>query len=131
MALVRVLLAEDHAALLLEIREHLCKEFDIVGSVADGVQAVDAVRLLDPDVLVIDISMPVMDGLEAAKILRDAHCRTKIVILTISEQAEYISAAFAVGASAYVTKRRLSTELIPAIQEVLQGRTFLSASLRI
>jgi DNA-binding NarL/FixJ family response regulator len=130
-ALVRVLLAEDHAALLLEIRAHLCREFDIVGAVADGVQAVDAVRLLDPDVLVIDISMPVMDGLEAAKILQDAHCRTKIVILTISEQAEYISAAFAVGASAYVTKRRLSTELIPAIQEVLQGRTFLSASLRV
>ena len=131
MALSRVLLADDHVGLLGEIRGLLDKVFEVVGAVADGKQAIDAVRLLDPDVLVIDIAMPVMDGLQAAAFLLDAKCRTKIVILTIHEQNEYVSAAFLVGASAYVTKRHLATDLIPAIREVLKGRTFLSASLRI
>jgi DNA-binding NarL/FixJ family response regulator len=125
-ALARVSLADDHVALLLTLRELPDKEFEIVGAVANGGQAVDAVRLLDPDILVLDISMPVMNGLQAAACLRDAKCRTKIIFLTISEQREYVSAAFTVGASAFVTKRRLATDLVPAIREVLQGRCFMS-----
>lgn len=84
---------------------------------------------LDPDVLVIDMAMPVMDGLQATERLRGANCRTKIVFLTIHEQCEYVAAAFAAGASGYVTKRHLGTDLVPAIREVFRGHTFISPSL--
>ena len=130
-ATARVLLADDHAALLGELRAVLETEFEIVGTVSDGQQAVDAVGLLDPDILVIDISMPTMDGLQAAARLRAARCRAKIIFLTIHEQREYIKAAFLAGASGYVTKRHLATDLIPAIHQVLLGHTFTSSSLHI
>ena len=129
MATARVLLADDHLPLLGELRAVLEKEFEIVGTVSDGQQAVDAVGLLDPDVLVIDISMPTLDGLQAAAQLQGSECRAKIIFLTIHEQREYITAAFSAGASGYVTKRHLATDLILAIHSVLQGHTFTSASL--
>jgi two-component system, NarL family, response regulator DegU len=72
--------------------------------------------------------MPVLDGLQAASLLRDAHCKTKVIFLTIQEQREYVSAAFDAGASGYVAKRHL-TDLIPAVREVLRGHTFVSPSL--
>jgi DNA-binding NarL/FixJ family response regulator len=81
-------------------------------------------------VLVLDISMPVMNGFQAAARLRDVQCRTKIVILTTYEDDEYIDAAFSFGADAYVTKRHLATDLVTAIREVLHGNTFTSPSLR-
>jgi DNA-binding NarL/FixJ family response regulator len=126
---VRILLADDHEDFLRNLREELRSEFEIVGTAANGEDAVDAVGRLDPDVLVIDISMPILDGLQAAAHLRDVNCRTKIVFLTIHEQSDYVSAAFAAGASGYVTKRHLGTDLVPAIREVLQGRTCISPSL--
>jgi DNA-binding NarL/FixJ family response regulator len=130
-ALVRVLLADDHADFLRTLRGELEADFEIVGAAVNGEQAIQAVRALDPDVLVIDISMPILDGLQAAASLRDAECRTKIVFLTIHEQSGYISAAFAAGASGYVTKRHLGTDLVQAIRDVLQGRTYISPSLHV
>lgn len=129
-ASVRVLLADDHVRLLEELRVRLAKVFEIVGTVEDGKQAVDAVVRLDPDVLVLDISMPVMNGFQAAARLRDLKCRTKIVILTMYEDGEYIRQAFSSGASAYVTKRHLATDLVTAVHEVVRGNTFISPSLR-
>lgn len=131
MAAVRVLLADDHVAMLAELRTVLEKDFEIVAAVSDGRQAVEAVGVLDPDIVVLDISMPTLDGLQAAAQLRDGACRAKIIFLSIHEQREYVSAAFLAGASAYVTKRRLATDLIPAIHEVLQRNTYTSASLHI
>jgi DNA-binding NarL/FixJ family response regulator len=128
-AAVRVLLADDHVAMLAELRTLLEKDFEIVAAVSDGQQAVDAVHRFDPDVVILDISMPALDGLQTAGELNKAACRAKIIFLTIHEQREYIVAAFSAGASGYVTKRHLATDLIPAIHEVLQGRTFTSASL--
>jgi DNA-binding NarL/FixJ family response regulator len=128
-ARVRVLLADDHKDFLRTVRGELDPEFEIVGTAENGEAAVQAVGRLDPDVLVIDISMPVLDGLQAAARLRDAKCRARIVFLTIHEHSDYISAAFAAGASGYVAKRHLGTDLAPAIREVLQGRTFVSPSL--
>ena len=128
-AKTRLLLADDNETVIAGLRRELGKEFEIVGAVHDGQKAVDGVRCLDPDVLVLDISMPVLDGLQAASRLRDAHCRTKIIFLTIHEEPEYISAAFSAGASGYVTKRHL-TDLMSAIGEVLQGHTFISPSLQ-
>jgi DNA-binding NarL/FixJ family response regulator len=126
---IRVLLADDHEDFLIRLRGELDPQFEIVGTAENGEDAVDAVCRLDPDVLVIDMSMPVMDGLQATELLRDANCRTKIVFLTIHEQSDYVAAAFAAGASGYVTKRHLGTDLVPAIHEVVRGHTFISPSL--
>lgn len=128
MSSVRVLLADDHAGVRAYLQAKLGKVFEIVGAVEDGKQAVDAVLLLDPDVLVLDISMPVMNGFTASARLRDLRCKTKIVILTTYEDDGYIDAAFSSGANAYVTKDRLATDLVIAIREVLQGNTFVSPS---
>ncbi len=129
-AIIRVVLADDHAGVLAELRLELGKVFEIVGAVEDGKQAVEAVLQLDPDVLVLDISMPVMNGFQAAASLRDLKCRTKIVILTTYDDDEYIQLAFSSGANAYVTKRHFTTDLVTAIREVLDGNTFMSPSLR-
>jgi DNA-binding NarL/FixJ family response regulator len=127
---VRVLLADDHPGVLAELRSKLGKVFEIIGAVEDGKQAVDVALRLDPDVLILDISMPVLNGFQAAAHLRDVKCRTKIVILTTYEDDEYIDAAFSSGADAYVTKRHLATDLVTAIHEVLHGNKFTSPSLR-
>ena len=125
-AKIRVVLADDHQALLARVRRVLAEEYEVVGVVANGSQAVDAVRTLNPDVLVIDISMPVLDGLQAARQLQKANCRTKIVFLTIHEDHDFVAAALSAGALGYVIKARLSTDLVPAILETMQGHTFVS-----
>ncbi len=125
-AKIRVVLADDHQALVASIRRILGEEYEVVGVVENGSQAVDAVLTLNPDVLVIDISMPVLDGLQAARQLQKANCRTKIVFLTIHEDHDFVAAAFSAGAVGYVTKARLSTDLVPAILEAMQGHTFVS-----
>jgi DNA-binding NarL/FixJ family response regulator len=129
-AFVRILLADDHAGFRAQLRLQLGKVFEIIGEVEDGKQAVDATLRLDPDVLLLDISMPVMNGFEVAAHLQNMKCRSKIVILTTYEDDEYIDAAFSSGADAYVTKGQLATDLVPAIREVLHGNTFISSSLR-
>jgi DNA-binding NarL/FixJ family response regulator len=126
MALARVLLADDHVGVLRYVCGLLGKVFAIIGTVEDGQQAIDATLRLDPDVLVLDISMPVLNGFQAAAHLRDVKWRTKIVILTAYEDREYISEAFSSGASAYVAKRHLATDLVMAIRAVLGGGTFIS-----
>ena len=126
MAKTRVLLADDHQTMLARVRRELGEEFEIVATVTDGKAAVEAALLYDPDVLVTDISMPVMDGLQVASALKANHSRAKIVFLTIHEDADFFDAAFSAGASGYVTKARLSTDLIVAIRHVLRGHKFLS-----
>ena len=90
-----------------------------------GRDAVAEVRRLDADVLVMDISMPILDELPAAQLRRKA-CRTKVVFLTVHEDQDYVDAAFAAGASGYVTKSHVPSDLVPAIREALEGRTFVS-----
>jgi two-component system nitrate/nitrite response regulator NarL len=123
------LLADDSETVLAELLGELGKEFDIVGTVENGEEAIQAVLRLDPDVLVLDIAMPVLNGIQASLRIRESHTRTKILFLSIHERPEYIAAAFAAGASGYVTKRRLASDLVIAIREVFLGNTFLSSSL--
>ena len=129
MATIRVLLVDDNGEMLTDLRDELSAEFEIAGTADSGEEAIREVVRLDPDVIVLDITMPVMNGLQVASSLRDMHRRTKILFLTIHEEPEYISAAFSVGACGYVTKRRLASDLALAIREVSVGRNFLSPSL--
>jgi DNA-binding NarL/FixJ family response regulator len=126
---IRVVLADDHLLMIARVRQTLGEEFEVVSAVEDGKQAVNAVLTLNPDALVIDISMPVLNGLQAAKQLQTADCRTKIIFLSIYDSPDFLDAAFSAGASGYVTKARLSTDLIPAIHEAMLGRIFVSGSL--
>ncbi len=89
---------------------------------------VEAQRL-QPDVVVTDISMPVLDGIEAAKQLRAKNAQTRIVFLTVHDRPEFVKACLATGALGYVVKRRLTTDLITAIDEALAGRSFISPTL--
>lgn len=129
MATIRVLLVDDNGEMLTDLRDELSAEFEIAGTADSGEEAIREVLRLDPDVIVLDVTMPVMNGLQVASSLRDMHRRTKILFLTIHEEPEYISAAFSVGACGYVTKRRLASDLALAIREVSVGRNFLSPSL--
>ena len=130
MGKVRVLLADDHETLLERVRSILGKDFEVVGTVANGRDAVTEVRRLDPDVLVMDISMPILNGLRAASQLHRRSCRTKIVFLTVHEDQDYVDAALAAGASGYVTKAHVTSDLVPAIREALLGHTYISKSIK-
>ena len=123
---VRVLLADDHQAILARVRRELGEEFEVIGTAANGAEAVDAVSQLDPDVLVIDISMPGLSGLEAAERLHTSCRRTKIVFLTIHSEEQFVQACIAEGALGYVVKGHMKAHLIPAIQAALIGESYVS-----
>ncbi len=127
--IARVLLADDHAEILTQTRNVLADEFEIVNAVANGFDVLKATAQYDPDVVVLDITMPGLDGLEAARQLKQSGCRAKLVFLTVHEDPDYVRAAFGSGGSAYVIKARLGSDLVPAICEVLAGRRFVSPSL--
>lgn len=126
MAFARVLLADDYPEVLNKVTQLLQGEFDIVGSAHDGRQTLEAAARLNPDLLILDISMPVLNGIQVAARLRDSGCKAKVIFLTIHEDREYIDAAFAVGALGYILKSRVATDLLPAIYAVLQGHRFSS-----
>jgi DNA-binding NarL/FixJ family response regulator len=130
MGKARILLADDHETILNRVRSILGEDFEVVGAVNNGQDAMAEVERLDPDVLVIDISMPVLDGLKTVARLRSMSCHTRFIFLTVHEDADFIAAAFSAGASGYVTKSHVSTDLVPAIREALEGRTYVSQSIR-
>jgi DNA-binding NarL/FixJ family response regulator len=127
---IRVVLADDHREVIAKIRGILGDEFDVIEAAENGRQAVTAVVALDPDIFVTDISMPLLNGLQAARSIQKTNPRVKIIFLTIHEDRDFIAAAFSAGATGYVTKRRLSTDLVLAIQEALKGNAFVSNSIR-
>ncbi|MGO8836249.1 MAG: response regulator transcription factor [Limisphaerales bacterium] len=125
----RVLLADDHSAVLVQTTSLLAAEFEIVGSVGNGLDLVTAAARLDPDIVVLDITMPGLDGLEAARRLQLAKTRAKLVFLTVHEDPDYVRTAWQAGAAAYVIKARLATDLVTAIHEALAGRRFVSPTI--
>jgi len=129
MGMIRVLLADDHETILQWVREVLGGEFEIVASVKNGEEALREAQRLDPDVLVMDISMPVVNGLQVARQLSSERVRARIVFLTVHEDEDFVTAAFSAGASAYVTKARVTTDLVPAIHDALAGRKYVSESI--
>jgi DNA-binding NarL/FixJ family response regulator len=126
---VRVLLADDSPSMLQAARRILEPEFQVVGTVDDGQAVLEATKSLKPDVLILDISMGIMNGLEAARLLRRIGSTAKIVFLTVHNDQDFVEEAFSAGAVGYVIKPRLGTDLLIAVREALMGHTFISPDL--
>jgi DNA-binding NarL/FixJ family response regulator len=122
----RVLLADDHSVMLDRVGVLLSSSFEVVGAVTNGQEMISAGIRLNPDVVVADITMPGLTGIEAAQQLREAGSRARFVFLTIHIEHEFVDACVSQGALGYVVKSHMKTDLIPAIKAALTGRTFMS-----
>jgi DNA-binding NarL/FixJ family response regulator len=123
---VRVLLADDHRIMAEGLRSLLEPEFEVVGIVEDGRALVAHAKALLPDVIVADITMPLLNGIEAVVQLRNADVLAKVVFLTMHHDATYAARAFENGAAGFVLKHSAPSELVTAIQEALAGRTYVT-----
>jgi DNA-binding NarL/FixJ family response regulator len=126
MGLPRVLLADDHALLLGAYEKLLANECEIVGQVQDGRALVAAAEQLKPDLIVLDIAMPSLNGLEAGRQIKQKQKDIKLVFLTMNEDPDLAAAAFRSGASGYLIKRSAASELLTAIREVMRGRSYVT-----
>lgn len=122
----RVLVADDHPVVLNSLGALLSLSFEVVGTVANGEEMISAGMRLDPDVIVTDIAMPGLNGVEVAHRLYEAGSRANIVFLTIHVEREFIDECVAKRVLGYVMKSRMKTDLIPAINAALNGRIFIS-----
>jgi DNA-binding NarL/FixJ family response regulator len=122
----RVLLADDLTPLLHTIAKLLEGSFEVVGMVSDGQAALDATLALEPDLVILDISMPSMSGIEVARELKRRRNSAKIVFLTVHEDSDILATCLAAGGVGYVVKVLMETDLIPAMNEALAGREFIS-----
>jgi len=123
----RILVAEDHKLMRNRVVRLLKSEFEVVGAVDSGQALLEAAARLKPDVCVLDISMPVVSGIEAAAQLKLGDSPTKVIFLTIHNDSDFVGAAFKSGAEGYVFKTRMAADLLIAVREVMAGRTFLSS----
>ena len=125
----RVLLADDHSAMLEEVRELLGERYEVVGTVADGGALVEAANRLEPDLIISDISMPVMTGFQAAAAIRQSGLACKLIFLTVQSSPAYLKKARALGADGYVLKVYTGEQLTTAVSKVLQGQSYISPQL--
>jgi DNA-binding NarL/FixJ family response regulator len=121
-----LLLADDHPLFLDGVRRLLESKYDVVGTVADGKALITAAQQLRPDIIVVDISMPEMNGLAAAQIIGKTLPTAKFIVLSVHSEQAYVSEAFRVGVRGYVSKRAAAAELLTAIKQVLDGRTYVT-----
>ena len=126
MALPRVMLADDHTILLEAFRKLLESHFEIVGTASDGRTLLELAPGLKPDVIVVDIGMPLMNGLEAALRLKELMPATKLIFLTMNEDADLAMEAMQRGSSGYLLKSSAAAELIQAIQMALRGKSYVT-----
>jgi DNA-binding NarL/FixJ family response regulator len=124
---MRVLLADDHPGVLRAVQGLLEPDLEVVGAVDSGESLFDAATKLQPDVIVTDISMPKLSGIEAANRLRESGCSSKIVFLTVHTDPDVLRIALKTGALGYVVKTSIDTDLLLAIQEAIVGRIFVSS----
>jgi DNA-binding NarL/FixJ family response regulator len=127
---IRVLLVDDHAIMRDGIRAMLSvlDDIEVVGEAADGKQALERVQELDPDIVIMDVAMPDMDGIEATRRIRKKNPKTRVLVLTQHDNKEYILSAIKAGAAGYVPKRALGSDLVTAIRAVQKGNSFLYPS---
>jgi DNA-binding NarL/FixJ family response regulator len=126
MTRTRVVVADDLSPVLTAVSALLRESFDIVGMVSDGRAALEATLKLEPELVVLDISMPAMSGIEVAQELKKRGNKTKIVFLTVHEDTDILKACQAAGGLGYVVKLFMDTDLIPAMNEALAGHIFTS-----
>jgi DNA-binding NarL/FixJ family response regulator len=122
----RLLLADDHPLFLEGVRRLLENKYDVVGTAADGKALLLAAQELRPDIIVVDISMPEMNGLAAARVLAKTVPSAKFIVLSVHSDQAYVSEAFRVGAKGFVSKRAAAAELLTAIKHVLEGGTYVT-----
>jgi DNA-binding NarL/FixJ family response regulator len=122
----RVVIADDHQILAEGLRSLLEPEFEVVGVVADGRELVAAAKKHRPDVVVADVTMPSLNGIEAAVQLLGAGVKTKVVFLTMHRDVAYARRAMEAGAAGFVLKHSVASELLTAVREALQGRTYVT-----
>jgi len=128
---IRVLVVDDHAIVREGLRHILAtqSDIDVVGEAANGQEALEMVRLHDPDIVLMDITMPGMSGIEATKGIAGTGLKAKVLGLTVHENLEYFFHMLAAGASGYILKRATSLELLSAIRSIHQGGVYLSATM--
>lgn len=124
----RILLADDHKEIRDKVKRYLEAEFNVIDAVENGRALLDAAAKLDPDVCLLDISMPVLNGIETANQLKESGSKAKVIFLTVHEDSDFLQAALNTGASGYVIKRRMASDLHRAVREALAGRIFISSS---
>lgn len=127
---LRILLADDHPLVLERVKTLLETKFDVVGVAHDGLEMIEKAVRLRPEIIVADISMPELDGIQAAHRLRKIGTAALIVFLTVHESPEFVEACQAAGALGFVLKTRMKADLIPAINAALAGRSFVSCQPR-
>jgi DNA-binding NarL/FixJ family response regulator len=126
MARPTVLLADDHTIVTEGLASILKDDFDVLAVVADGMDLLAAARTLRPDIIVTDLSMPHLSGLEAARQLRAEHIPSQIIVLTMHDDPEIAAEAFRAGVAGYLLKSSAGTELILAIQQIVKGQSYVS-----
>lgn len=124
MAGARILVADDHEEVRNLIVRMLKRQFEVLAAVGDGPSFLEAVERLQPDLCILDISMPSMSGIEVAQRIKQRDSKIRIVFVTLHEDSDFKTAAFATGAEGYVTKARIAGDLLFAVSEVLAGRRF-------
>jgi DNA-binding NarL/FixJ family response regulator len=125
----RIVLADDHRIVVEGLKSILARDFELIGVVEDGQRMIDAARTLRPDAIVADISMPLLNGIEALEQLRKDGLEMPVVFLTMHHDVEYASMALEAGAAGYVLKHAAPEELVQALRVALDGGTFVSPSL--
>jgi DNA-binding NarL/FixJ family response regulator len=124
----RVLLADDHLMLLDALKELLEPKYEVVGSVTDGRALLEAAEKLRPDIIVVDIAMPQLNGMDAARELKQSTPSVKLIFMTMNEDPYLVGEAFRAGASAYLLKQAAGVELTQAVERVLKGGTYITPS---
>lgn len=122
----RIILVDDHAAMLRQTLQLLPERFEVEATLEDGLELQGIVRNLQPDLIVLDITLPMVNGVQLARQLRADDCKSKIVFLTVHADADYVREAFSVGALGYVVKQRLASDLVPALDAALACKRFIS-----
>lgn len=126
----RLLLADDHAIFSDALRLYLGKDFDVVGVVPDGRTLVDEAKRIMPDLIVVDVGMPLLNGLDAARRIKEAAPNMKFIFLTMQDDPNLAAAALELGPVAFVLKHSAGPELLEAINEVMRGHSYLTPKLR-
>jgi DNA-binding NarL/FixJ family response regulator len=126
MSAPRVLIGDDHALIRTAVATVLARQYDVVGEADNGQKLVEAARRLKPDFVVLDVSMPVLNGIDAARQIAETLSATRIVVLSMHTSPMYLRRAMAAGAKAYVLKAAASEQLLQALADVRRGRTYVS-----